>query len=225
MNISTILDKLSDLSFSLNFASGGLWILVYVLQALALFTIAKRRGIKNPGLAWVPLVNVWILGSISDQYRYVVKGEVKNKRKALLGMEIASAVMAFAVCIAAIVLVVQVVLEFPHFDSFPVTWFLQNHIGTLLLILMLGLALAVLSIVYAVFFWMAMYDLFRSCEPENTTLYMVLSLVGSLVVPGAYAVFLILCREKDLGMPPRKPEPEIPAQPEPIREPWENADE
>lgn len=225
MDISAILDELHDLSFSLNFASGGLWILVYVLQALALFTIAKRRGIKNPGLAWVPLVNVWILGSISDQYRYVVKGEVKNKRKALLGMDIASALIVFAVCIAAIVLVVRLVLEFPYFDSASATWFLRNHLGTLLLILMLGLALAVLSIVYAVFFWMAMYDLFRSCEPENTTLYMVLSLVGGLVVPGAYAIFLILCREKDLGMPPRKPEPEIPAQAEPIREPWEKADE
>ena len=47
----------------------GLSIAAYVLQALGLYTIAKRRGISNPWLAWVPVAWVWVLGSISDQFR------------------------------------------------------------------------------------------------------------------------------------------------------------
>ncbi len=53
----------------------------YVLQALSLYSIAKRRGIGKPWLSWIPVANTWILGSISDQYQYVVKGKVRNKRK------------------------------------------------------------------------------------------------------------------------------------------------
>ena len=65
-----------------------------------------------------------------------------------------------------------------------------------------------------VYFYIAMYDVFRSCDPKNSTLYLVLSLVGNVVVSGAYCIFLMLCKDKDLGMPPRKTEvvtpPEIP---------------
>lgn len=53
---------------------------IYVLEALGIYTIAKRRGIHNPWLAWIPVAQYWILGSISDQYQYVVKGNVRNRR-------------------------------------------------------------------------------------------------------------------------------------------------
>lgn len=39
---------------------------VYVLQALAVHSMAKRRGIENAWLAWVPVASGWILGSVAD---------------------------------------------------------------------------------------------------------------------------------------------------------------
>ncbi|MBQ8670270.1 MAG: hypothetical protein IJ508_03390, partial [Oscillospiraceae bacterium] len=39
---------------------------VYVLQALSLQTMAKRRGIANAWLAWVPVGSSWLLGAIAD---------------------------------------------------------------------------------------------------------------------------------------------------------------
>ena len=39
----------------------------YVLTALALYTVARRRGLKNPWLAWIPVASAWIVGSLSDQ--------------------------------------------------------------------------------------------------------------------------------------------------------------
>lgn len=41
-------------------------VVVYVLQALALQTMAKRRGIANAWLAWVPVGSSWLLGAIAD---------------------------------------------------------------------------------------------------------------------------------------------------------------
>ena len=38
------------------------------------------EGIRHAWLAWVPIGNNWILGSLSDQYRYLVKGKICRKR-------------------------------------------------------------------------------------------------------------------------------------------------
>ena len=35
----------------------------YVLSAVAIYVIARRRGLRKPWLAWVPVLNVWLLGS------------------------------------------------------------------------------------------------------------------------------------------------------------------
>ena len=57
--------------------SMALGIATYVLTALAFYTVAVRRGLKNAWLAWIPVADAWLVGSISDQYRYVAKGEIK----------------------------------------------------------------------------------------------------------------------------------------------------
>jgi len=43
-------------------------ILSYVLSSLSVYTIAKRRMISNPWLAWIPLANYWTIGAIADDY-------------------------------------------------------------------------------------------------------------------------------------------------------------
>ena len=105
-----ILEALEEARMSMNVTTGGLGLLVYILQAWALYTIAQRRGINKPWLAWIPVVNVWILGSISDQYQYVVKKQVKNKRKVLLGLNIAMAVLVTILIVALVWLIVAVVM-------------------------------------------------------------------------------------------------------------------
>ena len=74
-------------------AVSGFGIAAYVLRSLGFYTIAKRRGINHPWMSWVPVLDLWVLGCISDQYRYVVKGQNAKKRKWLLGLNIALAVI------------------------------------------------------------------------------------------------------------------------------------
>ena len=47
---------------------------------------------------------------------------------------------------------------------------------------------------------MALYDVYRSMDPNNAVLYLVLSILFRPTEP----FFLFFNREKDLGMPPRK---------------------
>lgn len=203
-----ILEGIQGGSFYFNFATSGLGVLVYVLQALALYTIAERRGINKPWLAWVPVVNVWILGSISDQYQYVVNRKVKNKRKVLLGLSIAfTAIMVFLIVFVIWGLLAGLLMMEPAWDAGTVpiqSDAVRDAIGALLVVGLLLIAVWVMLIVYLVFYYMAMYDVFRSSDPRNSTLYIVLSIVCNFVVDGVYCIFLMLCMNKDLGMPPRK---------------------
>ncbi len=171
----------------------------YVFTALALYTIAQRREIKNAWLSWVPVLNVWILGSISDQYRYVVKGEIRSKRKVLLIVSIAQFVLTW---VAVIRMIVSVVVSITNAAYMPDA---MELVRQLLSSLLLFLPVAVLSILALVFRIMALYDLYSSCDPANNILYLVLSLI-----PGINTVtqplFLFLCRNQDGGMPPRRQE-------------------
>ena len=185
---------------------------VYILQALSLYTIAKRRCIRKPWLAWLPVADYWILGSIADQYRYVAKGQVKNKRKALLTLQIIAAILGIAFSVLMGKFIVQAIEYTIYIDTMLyVDTALEIEMAVTFLGMM-GVALLLfgISIASAVIQYMADYDLYRSCEPGNAVLYLVLSIFFNITRP----IFMILCSKKDGGMPPRKQEPvaAIPAQ-------------
>ena len=168
-------------------------------------------------------MNVWILGAISDQYQYVVNRQVRNKRKILLGLNIATTALATIIIIAVVGVLLNVLmlsfgaLQDVQLSDTMIYDLLQEHLGTVLILFLLCIPLSIVGIVYTVFFYIALYDVFRSCDPNNSTMFLVLSLVGNVVIEGAYCIFTMICKEKDLGMPPRKqPEAvaeEIPTEP------------
>lgn len=41
-------------------------VVVYILSSIATYKISKSRGYKNAWLAWVPVANSYVLGSIAD---------------------------------------------------------------------------------------------------------------------------------------------------------------
>ncbi len=179
----------------------------YVLHSLGLYTIASRRGIRNAWLAWVPLGNLWLLGSISDQYQYLVKGKIRNRRKVLLGLGIG----IVAVYIAWVVAMVASMFAGQELAV------AAGMFGGMFVLLTVAVALTVLQ-------YIAYYDLFHSCQPSNAVMYLVLSIVFSVTLP----FFVFACRKKDLGMPPRKqPAPVVTEEPvvESVEEPTAEAAE
>ena len=80
----------------------------------------------------------------------------------------------------------------------------MNVIGPVLTMLGFVLPLAAITIALCVIRYMALYDVYRSLDPANAVLYLVLSILFSPTEP----FFLFFNRDKDLGMPPRKRQPE-----------------
>ncbi len=175
-------------------------IVSYVLHSLGLYTIANRRQIKHPWLAWLPVAQLWTLGSISDQYKYVTKGKVCNKRKTLIGLSIAVGVMYIVFWVGYIMALVNM---FMHVDNLGYMGFEQSMemFGVpILIIIVAALAMLILAIVLAVFEYIAYYDLFASSNPENASVFIVLSILFNFTLP----FFVFGCRKRDLGMPPKK---------------------
>ena len=195
-------------------------IAAYVLTALTLYTVASRRELKHPWLAWIPVANVWLLGSISDQYRYVVKGENRSKRKILLILRILAAVLVVVmVClgVAAAVKVVSAVMR-----SVPEEQFIGMVMGPAIGILGVWVPMLGVSIAYVIIRFMALYDVYKSMDPKNSVMYLVLSILFNVTEP----FFLFFNRNKDEGMPPRKHTPLFrePVYEQPQEEPWNNSE-
>lgn len=191
-----LLYSLTQLGVSSLFA-----IATYVMTALALYTIAKRRGLHNPWLAWIPVASFWLLGSISDQFRYVTLGQNKAKRKWLLGLNITSSVLGIAIVCMGISVVVNAIFNTVNF--YDEEAFLRSVLGSAISMLALLVPLLAVNIAAKVLGYMAKYDIYKSLDPANCVLYLVLSIFFPVTEP----FFLIFNRNKDLGMPPRKPEP------------------
>ena len=77
---------------------------------------------------------------------------------------------------------------------------IQMVMGPAVGILGLGLPLCGLGIAYAIIRYMALYDLYKSLDPSNCVLFLVLSIVLQVTEP----FFLFFSRDKDDGMPPRR---------------------
>ena len=173
-------------------------IATYVLRALGLYTIAKRRGINHPWMGWVPVLDLWVLGCISDQYQYVVKGKDKNKRKWLLGLNIALAVVYIVFFVFCGIAVAGVVTGTT--GGLREEQLLTALMGPATGLLICLIPLVIIAIAVAVIRYVAFYDLYTSCNPQNNVLFLVLSIFFSVTEP----FFVFFIRNKDEGMPPRR---------------------
>lgn len=184
----------------------GLGIVMYILQSLGIYTIAQRRGIKYPWLAWLPVANMWILGSISDQYRYVARGQIRNRRKWLLALSIVMLTLSLAAVGGYVAVLVEFVMQIPD-----ITYVVSGPLpggGVLPALWVFGViaAIWILAVAAAVLQYVCLYDLYASCTPNYKVLFLVLSILFNVTMP--FLVFA--CRKKDGGMPPRRDASEIP---------------
>ncbi len=145
--------------------------LCYIFQSIGLYTLAKRRGVAHPGLAWVPVGSSWILGSVADDYDNKINGTEKKMRLTLLWMAVGE------MAAAAI-------------NSYATNW-MGNDISW-----PVALASAVM-IVFFVFYYMALYKVYLSCTVRSAVTLLVLSILFPLIIP--FVLFSL--RNKDAFIP------------------------
>lgn len=183
--------------YAVLFICNGAGLALYVLRSVGLFSIAKRRQIRHAWFAWVPIVDQYLLGCVSDQYRYVVRGQNKTKRRSLLALSIICGLGTVAMSVLAFFAsgsLLSMARDMGELALMKATMKYALIIGIVLLVFL------ILALVQCIVRLVALYDLYRSCDPENAVIYLVLNILSGMTVP----FFIFFNRNKDLGMPPRK---------------------
>ncbi|MBQ3356883.1 MAG: hypothetical protein IJG45_07230 [Oscillospiraceae bacterium] len=176
-------------------AAFGWTIVNYVLRSLSLYTVAKRRGSPNPGLAWVPMIWVWTLGGICDQYDN--KLGIKRKwRVALLTLTVVGYV---AMIIAYIIIIAQMAglafsQRFNSYDYYNYNYSLPVEVigalgGSIAVMVVGALAAAAAGVLR----WICLFKFFESCRPKDALKFMLLS----ILVPFAQPICMMCSRNYD----------------------------
>ena len=180
-----ILAMITSILVTILVVAGILSLVTYIFTALGFYTLAKGRGIRAPGLAWTPIGGTrWILGSLSDQYASLTGAKLRCSRHILLWGEL----VLTAAAIPLLVFAIQLLTATLAGQDVTMQLMQLNGVQTLL-----NLA----SIALSVMIYIALYKVYKSCDPKHATLFLVLSIIFSITMP----FFVFACRNKDLGMP------------------------
>ena len=168
---------------------------VYLITAGTLYTIAQRREIDKPWLAWVPVGQMYLLGTISDHYQLTAKFTTTNNRKTLLWLQI----VMYVLLAVALLLSVDAMIQAQRMDNtmpdYVDTW--EHLVLDLKGIVVVALLLFVTAVLTVGAEYVALFDLYRSCDPDSSVVYLVLSIFLSITMP----IFLLIVCDKDEGMP------------------------
>lgn len=165
----------------------GLSIAMYLFQAIGLYRMGKRLNISAPGLAFLPVANLYILGRVAQE-------PVDGKKRLpygwiLLGLNIGTSVFSSSYAFATIRTLVSFI---NHADPVNIEdileSFLYSYIST-------SFISGILSIVCSVFYYIALYYLFKNFNPENATLLLVLSIFFGFLTP----IFIFANRNKPIN--------------------------
>ncbi len=176
------------------FIALAIYLVFYIFESIGLYTMAKRRGIKYPGLAWVPIGNVWIIGSLADHYMNITELRNTKSRYILLWLNIVIGALSVMVSIVLLGFGLSAIMEAFNSRHYVADSYILSMFG------MLGLAgvMWLLAVTQQVFMYIAFYRIFKSCQPSNAVLYLVLSIFVNVSLP--FILFAI--RNKDEGMIP-----------------------
>lgn len=150
----------------------GAGTVVHVLNAIGLVALARKRNIPGANLAWIPFFGIaYITGAVADDQTLKETGNDKRLRIWLLWM----IVMLF---VLTGFLLVQMLMPGTTYSELNTTPF---YLVTLFLTLIIGMP-------FTVFWYIAHYRLFKSCQPNNATLFTVLSILFSIAPFLVFAV-------------------------------------
>lgn len=198
---------------------GGMGLLVYILRSWGLHAISGNRGLKRGWFAWLPVLSNYQLGCVSDQYQYVVNGRYTSRRKWLLGLNIVTAVLS-ALLLGSGIGTLAKVAALASRGGAQVK-IINAAMSALVKLLIWAIPLVLAAVPMAVIRFMALYDLYASCQPGNKVLFLILTILFGRTE----AFFIFFLRNCDEGMPPRKAAPAPESEEPPVWEPYETPNE
>ena len=149
---------------------------MYVMQAIAFMKMAKKVGVNNAWLAFIPIGDLYIMGRIADA------GQEKHKHtRRLMG-----ATIVFAILYAAMIAVaIASVVADPMADTLGMPYLIP--------IIILTLAILAVAICLIIFEFIVLYKMCDNFGGNNGVLYFIGVILGMFLMPIVTVIlFLIL---------------------------------
>ena len=176
----------------------------YIGMGLGGFRMARKVGMNNPWMFWIPLANAYAMGNLADQQASLCEGRSTTYRKKMLAWNIVIICAALFLVIAMVPILLVVSAHGTMGQDGTVTVpekYMEDLAGPALFFLFSLLAFLVLSVFYLVVYYKVLYRIFKLYAPDGAVGLLLLSIFVNIAVP---AIFLILSgKEPALPMPAR----------------------
>lgn len=162
--------------------SAVIGIAIYLLESISVYKMAKSAEIKNPWLAFIPVANDWVFGTLAEKYKK--KNRTKSARFGII-----LPVLEGIVLIEAIALTIFTVISIKEITGYALdavntsSEMAPEQFMSLIPVIILYFALMAVAIAYAVVFFIALWRIYSSFDKSNATLYIVLSVIFTISVP------------------------------------------
>ncbi len=175
----------------------------YVFVSLGGQRMARKVGMSNPWMFWIPCANVYAMGNLADTQASLCEGKNTTYRKKMLTWTIVVACAAIPWAIAYTVFMVAAAANGLLDENGVLITLdgasLEPLIGPTLFLLAVSLVFLALYIVYVVIYYKTLYRIYKLYAPNGAAGLVVLSVFVSVAIP---AVFLKLS-EREPVLPPR----------------------
>lgn len=162
--------------------SAVIGIAIYLLESISVYKMAKSAEIKNPWLAFIPVANDWVFGTLAEKYKK--KNGTKSARFGII-----LPVLEGIVLIESIALTIFTVISVKEITGYALdavntsAEMAPEQFMSLIPVIILYFALIAVAIAYAVVFFIALWRVYSSFDKSNATLYIVLSVIFTISVP------------------------------------------
>lgn len=142
---------------------------IYLLQAFGLYRMAQNLGLPSPWMAFVPVASSYLMGLIAE------KDSMGKRTLKYSWILLISQIISFAFS--------------GIYYLFTTIFLTLDNIGAFVIII--GLS-AIISIASAVFYYIALYRIYKLYDSDNAPLFIILSIFFSISMP----VLLFILRNR-----------------------------
>ena len=178
----------------------------YVFVSLGGQRMARKVGMSNPWMFWIPCANVYAMGNLADTQASLCEGKNTTYRKKMLAWSIVVACAAIPWAIAYTVFMVAAAANGLLDENGVLITLdgasLEPLIGPTLFLLAVSLVFLALYIVYVVIYYKTLYRIFKLYAPNGAAGLLVLSIFVGVAIP---AVFLSLSKREPVLPAPADP--------------------
>ena len=158
--------------------SSLLWLGVFVLQGIGIYTMAKKQGLKKRGLAFVPFVNIWYIGKLAGECHFFGQRMKRAGMYAMIAQIVSTLLCVLTIAAEEYLWIMQgepKISEFGYYwtglTGFSLTAFKFYEIS--------GYLLPIFQLFVEIFLVILMMSLCKKYAPKN---YMLLSML-TLFIP------------------------------------------